>query len=277
MPGIARDIAALLNQSARRLTASSRALPNFIMAGAQKSGSSSLYSYLTQHPQVLRAAHKEIHYFDSFFHKGSAWYRSQFPLNGQLTEEKITGEATPSYLFYPGAAKRIAELVPDVKLILLLRNPVSRAISHYHHQIRMGNESLGLMEAIDAEEERSRKARIILQKDPSNYRASKDLRQFSYKERGVYVDQVETYFQHFDRSQIFIEAAETFFSETGKTLGAVSEFLGIDPKFCPPSLKPKNVGSYDKVDPQVYDTLNAYFAPHNTRLFDLLGEKFEWE
>lgn len=277
MPSITRNIATVLNQSARRLTASSRALPSFIIAGAQKSGSSSLYSYLTQHPQVLRAAHKEVHYFDTSFHKGSAWYRSQFPLNCQLTEGKITGEATPSYLFYPDAAARIAELLPDVKLILLLRNPVSRAISHYHHQLRVGNESLEIMEAIDAEEERSRQARIILQKDPANYRASKDLRQFSYKERSVYVDQFETYFQHFDRSQFFIESAETFFSETGKTLAAISEFLGIDSNFCPPSLKPKNVGSYDKVDPQVCDTLNAYFAPHNERLFDLLGKKFEWE
>jgi hypothetical protein len=107
-------------------------LPDFIIIGANKAGTSSLYYLLTKHPYVKRAAAKELNFFDIYFDRGVEWYRWCFPAprwkNGRRT---ITGEASPRYLFHPYAAKRMAEVVPQVRLIALLRNPVDKAYSDY--------------------------------------------------------------------------------------------------------------------------------------------------
>ena len=110
----------------RLITAKARALPDFVIIGGQKCGTSSLYAY-TQHPQILKAAKKEVHFFDVQFQKGTRWYRSNFPLligmycNKKLiSKDVITGEASPSYLFHPHAPRRLAESVPKAKLIALL-------------------------------------------------------------------------------------------------------------------------------------------------------------
>jgi len=112
--------------------------------GAQKAGTSSLYSYMVQHPQVLPAARKEIHYFDRHYDKGLRWYRRHFPLRARLSSERLSGEASPYYLFHPHAPRRIAETLPDARILMLLRNPANRAISHYFHEARVGREKLPL-------------------------------------------------------------------------------------------------------------------------------------
>ena len=112
-------------------------LPDFVIIGAQRCGTSSLYSYLIEHPQIAPATRKELHYFDLNYAAGDEWYRSQFPqfpdtpFDGRLT---VTGEASPYYLFHPMAAERCASVVPDAKLIVMVRDPVERAYSHYHHE-----------------------------------------------------------------------------------------------------------------------------------------------
>ncbi len=117
----------------RRLTSGSRRLPDFIILGAQRAGTSSLYYYLSQHPQILPAVRKELHFFDDHYRRGLGWYRSQFPTRG--ARGTITGEATPYYLSHPHAPARIQRLLPQARLIVLLRNPVERAISHYFFEV----------------------------------------------------------------------------------------------------------------------------------------------
>lgn len=117
--------------------------PDFIIIGVQKGGTTSLYSYLTQHPQIAPATQKEIHYFDFNFDKSTDWYCSHFSTSSE-GEYLLAGEASPYYIFHPQVPQRIYDLFPQVKIIALLRNPVERAISHYYYYIKIQYESLSL-------------------------------------------------------------------------------------------------------------------------------------
>jgi|SRR5690242_3518862 len=122
-------------------------LPHFLIIGAQRCGTTSLFEYLARHPDVAPPSAKELHFFDSEYHKGDAWYRERFP---SLRNGFITGEATPYYIFHPHTPTRVRDWNSKVKLIVLLRNPVDRAYSHYHHEVRLGTESLDFETALVA-------------------------------------------------------------------------------------------------------------------------------
>ena len=137
-------------------------LPNFIIIGVQRGGTTSLYKYLTKHPKIIPAIKKEIHFFDNNFHKGISWYQSQFKQNRLLMllykkkkfYDSITGEATPYYIYHPYGVERISKLIPNVKLIILLRNPVERAYSHYQHELRLKVEKISFEDALKQESNR---------------------------------------------------------------------------------------------------------------------------
>ena len=138
----------------RGLTHPIRLLPDFLISGAQRGGTTSLYNYLQAHPCFELPTTKELHFFDRKFHRGLAWYRAHFPTYlekcfAQRIQGRafLTGEATPNYLFHPLVSRRVAEVLPRVKLIVLLRNPVDRAFSHYHHILDLGYEHLPFAEA----------------------------------------------------------------------------------------------------------------------------------
>ncbi len=130
-----------------------RALPGFIIIGGMKCGTSSLFKYLGQHPQLFRSNYKEIRYFshDNYYAKGEKWYRSHFPRMKDMPSGSLTFEASPDYLIYPASSVRIASLIPNVKLIVLLRNPTERAISHYFHNIKKGRDQKQILEAMKVE------------------------------------------------------------------------------------------------------------------------------
>ena len=264
-----------LRHQYRRLTWHRRSLPDFIIIGAQKSGTSSLYNYLSRHPQLMASSIKEVHFFDGGmspeidnFEKGEAWYRSHFPLTEKVGNCK-TYEASPIYLFNPLVPKRIADFLPQVKLIAMLRNPTERAISHYFHVKRNGYESLSLMEALLQEEQR------LAAISDRNYRNSTFIRH-SYKSRGLYKEQLQRFFTYFSPQQMLILNSEAFFSHPTKMLQQVFEFVGVDP-FEVRDLRPRNVASNkSRVEPEVYSYLNDYFRPHNRELYDLLGKDYRW-
>ena len=140
----------------RYLTSPCRCLPDFIIIGAQKSGTTSLYDLISKHPGVMPPRHKELHYFStSKYGWGTRWYRLNFPtklekriLKKKLHHQVITGEATPNYILHPNTKKRIKNLIPKAKIIVILRNPVDRAYSHYNHNVRRKLENLSFEEAI---------------------------------------------------------------------------------------------------------------------------------
>jgi hypothetical protein len=262
----------------RHATSRCRSLPNFIIIGAQKSGTSSLYHYLSQHPQLIPSIRKEVHYFDGGvdrtvdnYEKGESWYRAHFPCQPRIHASLKTFEASPLYMFHPLAPERISALMPQVKSIALLRNPTERAVSHYFHVKRQGNEALPIREAIENEE--TRLAPVLARQDYKDDR----FRHFSYKARGLYRAQLKRFLKFFPREQLLVISSETFFREPRFVLERIFEFVGVGTDFRLSDLRAKNVASSKSdVDPEVYEQLNEFFRPHNQALYDLLGEDYGW-
>src|SRR5579863_2670833 len=146
----------------RGMTSSLRLLPDFLVIGTQRGGTTALYHSLQTHPYIKPATTTDTHFFDKKFNKGLTWYRGHFPTSVERYYAQrlrrhafLTGEASSSYLFYPHTPGRVARALPHVKLIVLLRNPVDRAYSQYFHAIELGHETLSFEEAIQDEEERT--------------------------------------------------------------------------------------------------------------------------
>jgi len=263
----------------RTLTWEKRALPDFIIVGAQKAGTTSLFDYLSKHPQLSPPNKKEIHYFDGgldpeidTYKKGERWYRSHFLLKSKLNQNK-TFEASPLYLFNPLAPARINKLLPNVKLIILLRNPVERAISQYHHGNKKEKwDDAPILEAMKMEEER-----IKEDLETKNYKSKRYIK-YSYKARGKYREQLERYFNLFPKENILIINSEVFFQNPRDVLKDVLKFVGVDAKFEFQNLSPKNIGNYKQKDVknEVTEYLKEYFIEPNEELYKLLGEKFDW-
>ncbi len=255
----------------RRATARWRALPGFIVFGAMKSGTTSLLHYLSQHPHVFASYKKEVHFFDLNYRQGVEWYRSFFPLRRTLGPGDAAGEASPLYIFHPPAPERIHRLLPEVRLVALLRNPVERAISQYFHEVRKGRETLDPMEALAREEERMRPA---LQRADFN---STEFIHCSYKSRGRYAEQIARYLEFFPREQLLVRSSEQFFREPSRVLDEVFRFIGVDADFRARDLEPRNVSSNrTRVDDRVYSYLNEYYRDENETLQNLLGLDFGW-
>jgi hypothetical protein len=251
-------------------------LPDFLIIGTQKGGTTFLYGILRRHPHFQAAVKKEIHFFDTpKFNKGVDWYRTQFPPpqyeNGQKV---ITGESSPYYMFHPHTARRAAEVVPQARLIALLRDPVERAYSDYQHKVRQETETLSFEEAIEAEEERLRGEKEKMLAD-EHYR-SLNHRRHSYLSRGIYVDQLIEWHRHFDPAQLLILRSEDLFARPQETVKSVLKFLRL-PERDLELTAGRNTGGYkESMAPAIRRQLQEYFEPHNQRLYDYLGRDFRW-
>lgn len=253
----------------RKLSTDLRPLPDFIIIGAQKGGTTSLFSYLALHPQILPGIKKEINFFTLKYHKGLPWYKAHFPL--KKSSEEITGEASPHYIFDEYAPERMSQIVPQCKVIALLRNPVERAISHYFHAVRVNMENLPLREALLIEEERM----LDIAKNPA--RKTVSYSHASYKKKGIYSEQIKHYLRYFPMAQILIIESERFFNNPDEVLKEVFRFLSVDESFQAKNLKPLNIGKNRKrVDSEIYEYLTEYFVPHNRELYRLIGQTFDW-
>lgn len=264
----------------RMLTAPARVTPDFIIIGGQRCGSTSLYRNLTLHPCVVPVPKKEVHYFDIKYTRSINWYRSYFPAKSYMAYKRwlrkqncITGEASPYYIFHPAVPKRIVETTPDVKLIAILRNPVDRAYSHYHHEVRRGRETLSFEEAIEREAERLEGEEDKLLNDLHYY--SFNHHHYSYLSRGIYVEQLKRWMQFFPSQQMMIIKSEDFFHNPPKILKQIFHFLEL-PDWIPEEQEKYNVATYPEMDPSTRKHLLKYFEPHNKSLYELLGVTFDW-
>ena len=245
-----------------------------------KAGTTALYSYLARHPLVIPAALKEVHFFDLNFHRGASWYQRHFPLQHQ-TEDRanhwrhplITGEATPYYLFHPRAPARVAQLLPKVKIIVLLRDPVSRAYSHYQHEVRNGREPLTFEEAIMREPDRLVGEHERLLRD--DHYVSFNHRHFSFAARGRYLEQLVPWFEHFSRDQILVVASEQMSSAPHVVFQRVLHFLEI-PDWNPETFTRTYEARYEPMHRDVEDLLQRSFTEPNQHLFDYLQMNFSW-
>lgn len=189
-----------------------------------------MFKYLGAHPQVEASIRKEIRFFSEFYDRGSDWYRSHFPLAvGNLGRAAVYFEATPDYLLDPRAAHRATRLLPDVRIVALLRDPVERACSHYYHNRRLGTEPLSsFRDALAAEAERIGPALSMLQAHPDR-RAPKALLRYSYVERGRYATQLQRWKDVVDRDRILVLKSEDLFQDPHATFQEILQFLGLKP------------------------------------------------
>ena len=270
----------------RRLGSEERALPDYLILGAMKCGTTSLLFYLNQHPQILAAYKKEVRYFSVHYQRGEAWYRAHFPrvlaLCATQSSERprvITGEATPDYLFHPHIPMRVHESVPKAHLIAILRNPVERAFSHYNHNRRaehtfgQNREPLDFLDALEAEERRLAGERERMLGDP-DYNSMVYSR-YSYMKRGVYIDQLVRYAELFGKEFLLVLRSEDFYNNPQSVYDTTTDFLRVD-RYTVPNLTAMNVNRYSNMDPQARKYLERFFAPYNERLSEFLGYDLQW-
>jgi len=248
--------------------AGSRPLPAVIIPGTMRGGTTSLYHYLARHPQIAPSIKKEVHYFDLHFARGPEWYRRQFAA-APSGSSPWPFESSPYYMFEPRVPARIRGLVPDVKLVFLLRDPVERAFSHYQKNRRDGREPLDFLDAIRAEDERLAGEEQRMLDDPGY--VSRIHQYYSYRGRGEYAAQLLRWQAEFPASQMLVLDAAELYADPRRILRRVLAFLGLDP-WEPSTFETHNAGRHGAAPPpEARALLDGHFAVHQQRLVDLVG------
>ena len=288
-----------VRKSYRLMTSNIRLLPDFLIIGGQRCGTTSLYYYLTAQTGIASTLKKEVHFYDDHYTDGLRWYRAQFPTTLQKYYAErirkqlfITGESSPYYLFHPLVPQRLAAVTPQAKLIVLLRNPIDRAYSQHWLTTLEGDETLSFEEAIEREEERlAGVVEELLANDKAGnhgYR-SYNLRHYSYLTRGIYVDQLQRWMDYFPREQFLILKSEDLYSDPAAIVRQTLEFLAVPDsatriehqefkQYREPNKKGyQNDQKPPRMSLEMRKRLIEYFKPHNARLYALLGRDFGWD
>jgi Sulfotransferase domain len=272
VPALPRPVRRMLRGAYRATglaTAGVRPLPDFLILGAQKAGTTALYAYLRWHPDITGPSFKEVSFFDRHYAHGERWYRGHFPVRRRA----LVGEASPSYLFHPQAPERVARMLPNARLIVLLRDPAERAFSHYQHEVALGREPLSFEDAIDQEDERMRGELERMLSDPSYF--SHAWWNYTYVARGRYAEQLERWFASFPQEQLLVLLTDELAADTAGTYRRVLGFLGAEAQ---------DLDSYPRIfdrdyadmDPATRARLDELFAEPNRRLAALLGRDLPW-
>jgi hypothetical protein len=215
---------AATRRTLRQPTASLRHLPSFIIIGAQRAGTSSLFRYLCQHPEVRRPLRKEIDYFSASYSEPLSWYRAHFPLR---LSRGVTFEATPQYAVHPLAAERCHAALPDAKLVFSVRDPLARAISSHRHMSKLGFEPLDFRSALVAERERIEEDLRLIHVDPGHN--PKMLFRYGYATRSRYAEQLDRWVEQFGETSIHVFSFDDFVIDPTSEFDALLAFLGLEP------------------------------------------------
>lgn len=257
-------------------------LAKLFIIGTQKGGTTSLWHYLRQHPLFLSSRVKEPHFFDKpqNYRKGRSFYESLFPAwRGRLLSltkiPNVLFESTPSMLFCPHSPQRVLETVgEDVRFVVLLRNPIDRAYSHYRHSVRRGLESESFETALALERDRIGDLQQKWLDDPDFF--DSDLMTFSYFSRGRYDEQLNRWLQYFPRSRFLILESEAFFQHPKDTIARVCHLVGLKP-LVTPDTRPQNTGGREEaLDPAVREHLIQEYRSSVSALTELLEEPPKW-
>jgi hypothetical protein len=267
-------------RAAGRATSSVRLEPAFLIVGAQRCGTTSMFKVIRQHPAVVPPAlQKGIHYFDKNYSRGPAWYRSHFPLRASAARVQakvgvaITGESSPYYVFHPLAAQRIARDLPGVRVVVLLRDPVERALSAYTHEKARGYETETFDRALDLEAERTAGERDRMLADPSY--DSFHLQHNAYLTRGQYVDQLERLAELLGRDRVHVVDSQAFFEEPAESYAQVLDFLGL-PAFTGALFEQHNARPRAPMPADLAARLEEHFRPYDERLATWWGRQPGW-
>lgn len=264
-----------------RWTADRRMLPTFLISGAQRCGTTSMYKTLTAHPQVLPAVlHKGVHYFDTNFGRGLDWYRGHFPTNAAARRAAaaaggpvITGESSPYYMFHPMAGRRIAATLPDARMIILLRDPVERAYSAFTHESARGFEDQPFERALALEEARLAGEEERLIADPTY--VSFHHQHHAYVGRGRYADQLERLEREVGRERLLVIDSGDLFTDPRPIFERICAFLDLSP-WQPARFDQHNARPRSGMDEELRRSLAKGFEVDDERLGVWLGGTPSW-
>jgi hypothetical protein len=259
-----------------------RALPDFLIMGTQRGGTTSLYRYLAEHPAVIPAVlNKGVHYFDTNFGHGDTWYRSHFPSDPYKAVVRrrtgstrvVTGEGSPYYMFHPLCPERISHTLPTARFIVMLRDPIGRAYSHYEHERARGFEDLPFEQALAEEETRLAGEEERMRADP--HYVSYEHQHHSYIARGRYVDQLRRWHEYVEPERLLVIDSGAFFGDPDTGYREVLRFLEL-PERTLPKYRQLNAHSYRSMSDEAHDLLASTFEIPDRELAEYLGRPLSW-
>ena len=262
------------------LTSPIRVLPDFIVIGVGRGATTTLHHNLSKNPCLFSASYDETGFFDDNYHLGLNWYRSLFPT--KFTKNKtiqnlknfLSYEVTPSYIRKPWVPKRIKKILPHVKLIVILRNPVDRAYSHYNMGIREGDIKNSFEDIIENDLIQLKKTSNLYNSNSDDY--FQNVVEHSYLARGFYAEQLKIWFNIFNKNQLHITTTENLARSPQQTFSNIFKFLNI-PDYKIKNLENKRQGNYSLMKNETKIKLLNFFKPYNEELYDLIDQKFDWD
>ena len=271
----------------RRITSNLRTYPDFIIIGSGRAGTTSLYNYLIQHPNIMSSfSHRDqkvadLHFFEYMISNSTNWYRSHFPtkLSKRFREFRtnspvISGEFTSTYMYHSFVPERIFNLIPSIKLIVILRNPVDKVYSAFSQQFQFKEFTSSFEEYIESEMKRIK----IIENEPNFKTFNEDFESIAVPNilrHGIYHTYLKKWLDIFSKKQIYIVDSKDLHDNTQETLDNIFKFLEIPSSNISDTSK-VNVGKYSKMDTSTRRGLLDFFSPHNDKLNNLLGTQFDW-
>jgi len=246
--------------------------PNLFILGVQKAGTSTLHNYLNESHEIFFPPKKELHYFDAYYHKGISWYLDHFK-TANFKKYRFAGEATPYYYFHPRVPKKMYHSFPDARFIVLFRNPIDRAYSHYQMSVRRGLENRSFEEAIQKEKKVIRKEmfRLMLSKKFNLSHA-----ETSYVSRGMYFKQLKRWLNYFPLNRFLFIKSEDFFLNPQSEINKITDFLNISP-YKLKEARVINPGNYEhKMSEETRNYLQKIFLEDIQKLQDITQLNFNW-
>lgn len=250
-----------------------RTKPSFLIIGSQKAGTTSMHYYLNQNSYIESPVIKETHFFNMHYDRKMHYYRSIFPLKKKNIQ---TFESTPDYLDHPLAPELCYKHLPDVKIIVLLREPVSRAFSHFNFIKRRREEEnkLTFEEALEREEERVQKAFDIMPKD--RYHSGRIFSDYAYKRKGEYAKHLKNWLKFYPKHHFYFINFKDFIINPANILEGVCNFLDIPYEHIT-TVRHQNKTIYNNpIKDDTKQMLSNYYLLHNEELFKLIGQKYDW-
>jgi len=247
--------------------------PDFIIIGSQKAATTSLHSFLSNHPQLMASTVKETQYYNMNYERGTQYYLSCFPIKKNGVQ---SFESTPDYLDHPLVPKLLHSSKPDTKLIVTLREPVSRAYSHFSFVQGYNAEEreISFQEGLSLEETRIKEAMDKLHSDP--YNSARHLSNYGYRRKGEYAQHIKRWLEYFPLEHFHFMEFSDITSNNEEAYHQLFHFLGVDP-IKPKRIIKQNVTDYNStMDVSTKNELKDYFAPHNEELFELIGQRYQW-
>jgi len=263
----------IIGRKFKGITAAQRKLPDFLVIGGKRCGTTTLFEFLRQHQMIAEPVIDHMGFFDDNYSIGINYYKSFFPIKTEETAKKLDYDVTTSYLTSPFVAERVAKEIPNVKIIVLLRNPTSRAWSDYNASQKKDASEEEFQTYIDDELQELEASDFEEKVSKNDYNMSEPFSNFIKK--GLYAVYLKKWLKLFPRKNFLFISTESFSNDENKVFKQIFDFLGLS-NFEIHKLQRMSKGNYEKLNPKIKNKLDLFFAPHNDELFKLINEKYDW-